>query len=164
MTEEGAPFSQVLAQWHRERPDLDARCMVVCGAIWRAGQRLSAGLQQNLDRFGLDFPAMDVLLTLRRNGPDDPMRPSDLAADMMLSTAAMTARLDKLEKRALIERKPDAKDRRATRIALTAEGLILADQVVVPHVQAEQKMLSALTEAEQRQLISLLARVAPVTD
>lgn len=78
---------------------------------------------------------------------------------MMLSTAAMTARLDKLEKRNLIERKPDVEDRRATRIGLTRTGLELIDEMVVHHVEAEQNMLAGLTTEEQKQLVSLLARV-----
>ena len=62
-----------------------------------AGKRLNDGLKPNRDTFGLDFPAMDVLLTLRRNGIKAPMSPKNMATDMMLSTAAMTARLDRLE-------------------------------------------------------------------
>lgn len=160
MAGEGAALEQILGQWRRERPDLDARCMAVCGAVWRAGRRLSAGLKDNLERFSLDHPAMDVLLTLRRQGKGESLSPSAMAADMMLSSPAMTARLDRLEARGLIARRPDPGDRRGLRISLTEAGFALADQVVVGHVAAEEAMLARLTQKERVQLRALLAKVA----
>ncbi len=154
------PVTNIEKQWKRERPDLDPRCMVVCGSVWRAGKRLMDGLSGNLNAHHLDFPQMDVLFTLRRNGRDTPMTPSELAGDMMLSTAAMTARLDKLEDRSLIFRQPKPGDRRSVQILLTDEGFQLSDRVVTPHVKAEQEMLSALSEEEQSLLMNLLERVA----
>lgn len=156
-----ADLDAVLKQWRRERPDLDPTCMAVCGAIWRAGKRLQDGLGPNLARYGLDFAAMDVLLTLRRNGAEVAMRPSDLARDMMLSTPAMTARLDRLETRGLVARRPHPSDRRSVGVLLTAAGLALVEEMVGHHVAAEQAMLADLSAEEQDQLRRLLARVAP---
>ena len=160
MAENGAALDGILAQWQRERPDLDTGCMLVFGAIWRAGHRAMQGLKPNMDRYGLDFPSMDVLLTLRRNGRDNSLSPSGMAADMMLSAGAMTARLDKLEKRGLIQRSRDPDDRRGVRISLTDDGFDLADTVVTGHVAAEEAMLSGLTPAERQTLMDLLQRIA----
>lgn len=157
---DGAKLEIVLAQWKRERPDLDTFCMVVCGEVWRAGNRLMAGLQDNLQRHDLDFPSFDVLLTLRRNGPANAMSPTMLSRDMMLSNSAMTARIDKLETRGLIARSPDATDRRGLLISLTQEGIDLTGPLVDRHVAAEQAMLSALSREEQKLLLDLLSRVA----
>lgn len=148
-------------QWRRERPDLDPLCMIVCGAVWRAGRRLMAGLQDNLDRFGLDFAGLDVLLTLRRQGAGQSMSPGAMAADMMLSSGAMTARLDRLESRGLLRRAPDPADRRGVRISLTEEGFELADRLVAAHVAVEQAMLSDLSRDEQTKLLKALSRLAP---
>lgn len=153
-------LDEIVAQWARERPDIDAACMADCGAIWRAGHRLNQGLKANMTRFGLDFPTLDVLLTLRRQGRAHAMSPSAMAVEMMLSTAAMTARVDRLEKRGLIARQPDPEDRRGVRISLTEQGWALADEVVVGHVAAEEAMLSGLSLVERQQLRGLLARVA----
>ena len=160
MMEDGAELNGILAQWQRERPDLDTRCMLVCGAVWRAGRRLMDGLKENLDRYGLDFPGLDVLLTLRRNGRDAALSPSEMAADMMLSAGAMTARLDKLEKRGLIARQPDPQDRRGVRIILTDAGFDLSDALVPDHVAAEEAMLAPLTKEERRTLTALLSKIA----
>ena len=156
----GAELDSILAQWARERPDLDTGCMAVCGEVWRAGRRLNEGLKPNLDRHGLDFQGLDVLLTLRRQGRGQTLSPSEMAADMMLSGAAMTARLDRLEARGLIRRRADPNDRRGVQIDLTEAGFALADEVVVGHVAAEEAMLAELSSEERDQLRSLLARVA----
>ena len=78
----------------------------------------------------------------------------------MLSTSAMTNRLERLEKRGLIERTMDPKDRRGVKVQLTDEGFALADEMVVSHVETEESMLSSLTEAERNKLRSLLTKIA----
>lgn len=153
-------LDRVLAQWRRERPDIDPAPMAVCGAVWRAGRRLSDGLRDNLARHDLDFAEMDVLLTLRRSGAAAILTPSAMAADMMLSAGAMTARLDRLEARGLITRARDPDDRRKVGISLTPAGLALADRVVVGHVAAEEAMLAPLDDEERATLRRLLERIA----
>lgn len=160
MGKDGAPLDGIVGQWNKERPDLDVQCMAVCGSVWRAAYRLTAGLSENLNRFSIDFPGLDVLLTLRRNGRKNALSPSAMAADMMLSTGAMTARLDKLEKRGLIVRQPDPLDRRGVKIALTDAGFALSNDLVEGHVAAEESMLKSLSQKERQQLIHLLAKVA----
>ncbi|MBL4614034.1 MAG: MarR family transcriptional regulator [Magnetovibrio sp.] len=82
-----------------------------------------------------------------------------MAKDMMLSTSAMTNRLDRLEKRGLLIRASDPKDRRGLKIALSDEGFALADEIVVTHVQTEERLLSALSVDERTQLRGLLAKI-----
>ena len=155
----GATLDTILAQWRRERPDLDPSPMAVCGAVWRASERVRQGVLANLAGTGLDFPGFDVLMTLRRQGRGSALSPSALAQEMMLSTSAMTNRLDRLEKRGLIERKSDPKDRRGLKITLTKNGFTLADELVVSHVETEERLLAALNENEREQLRTLLGKV-----
>ncbi|MFG9976371.1 MarR family transcriptional regulator, partial [Pseudomonas aeruginosa] len=70
-----------LAQWRRERPDVDASPMAVCGEVWRAGERLRQGVIANIASADLDMAGFDVLLTLRRNGREQALSPSALAKD-----------------------------------------------------------------------------------
>ncbi|MHA1570420.1 MAG: MarR family winged helix-turn-helix transcriptional regulator [Alphaproteobacteria bacterium] len=149
----------ILAQWRRERPDIDPAPMAVCGEIWRAGERLRQGVLVNLADYGLDFAGFDVLLTLRRQGRGQTLSPSALAKEMMLSTSAMTNRLDRLEKRGLIVRKLDPDDRRGLKVALLDEGFALANEVVESHVKTEERMLSALTKAERKKIRTLLTKI-----
>ena len=145
----------ILAQWRRERPDVDASPMAVCGEVWRAGERLRQGVIANIASADLDMAGFDVLLTLRRNGREQALSPSALAKDMLLSTSAMTNRLDRLEKRGLIARKTDPDDRRGLQIVLTDDG----DGLVVSHVETEERMLAALSQAERAMLRELLGKI-----
>jgi DNA-binding MarR family transcriptional regulator len=156
---QGGPMDSILAQWRRERPDLDTSVMAVCGDLWRAADRVRDGIAANLAGDDLDLAGFDVLLTLRRQGKGLALSPSELAQDMMISTSAMTNRLDRLQKRGLIERQADPEDRRALRIVLTEAGFALADRIVVSHVAAEERMVSALTPDERAQLRRLLAKI-----
>ena len=160
VTSGGATIETILAQWRRERPDIDPTPMAVCGEIWRAGERLRQGVLANLADSGLDFAGFDVILTLRRQGRGETLSPSALAKEMMLSTSAMTNRLDRLEKRGLIARTLDPEDRRGLKVALLDEGFALADKLVESHVKNEERMLAALTKAERRQIRALLTKIA----
>ena len=158
---QGGPLDAILAQWRRARPDIDPGPMAVCGAIWRAGERLRQGIGANLTGADLDFAGFDVLMTLRRQGEQGgSLTPSELAKDMMLSTSAMTNRLDRLEKRRLIARQADPADRRSLRIVLTEEGFALIERLVGAHVATEERLLDKLDAAERAQLKALLAKVA----
>jgi DNA-binding MarR family transcriptional regulator len=160
---EAGVMDSILMQWRRERPDIDSTPMAVCGQVWRTGEILRQGVIANWSNYGLDFAGSDVILTLRRQGHGATLSPSALAKDMMLSTSAMTNRLDRLEKRGLIKRAMDPNDRRGLRIVLSEEGFALADEMVVAHVATEERMLSALTDAERDQLRALLGKIVGIT-
>ncbi|MXN64095.1 MarR family transcriptional regulator [Stappia sp. GBMRC 2046] len=133
--------------------------MAVCGDIWRAGERLRKGVMANLAGTGLDFACFDVVLTLRRQGRGGALSPSALAKEMMLSTSAMTSRLDRLEKLGLITRETDPADRRGLKVALTDAGFAKADEIVVSHVSTEERLLNRLSAKERDQLRSLLRKI-----
>lgn len=166
MSKPGLPnlstMNSILDQWKKVRPDLDPTPMAVCGDVWRAGHYLTQGVLDNCKNYKLDFPGLDLLLTLRRQGSENPRTPKELAEDMMLSSAAMTNRLDRLEKRDLLVREADPEDRRSIRVRLTEEGIRLADKVVVTHIETENRLLSALDKEEQNQLRVLLNKLYSV--
>ncbi|MBL4747621.1 MAG: MarR family transcriptional regulator [Magnetovibrio sp.] len=149
----------ILMQWRSERPDLDPTPMAVCGQIWRTGETLRQGVATNWLNCDLDIPGADVILTLRRQGHGKTLSPSKLAKEMMLSTSAMTNRLDRLENRELIKRTLDPNDRRGLKIILSDKGFALADEMVVSHIATEEKMLAALTNVERDQLRFLLGKI-----
>ncbi|KUL95609.1 MarR family transcriptional regulator [Bosea sp. WAO] len=158
---QGGPLDSILMQWRRARPDIDASPMVVCGTIWRAAERIRLGVGRNLAGEDLDFAGFDVLMTLRRQGErGGSLTPSELAKDMMLSTSAMTNRLDRLERRGLIARQSDPQDRRSLRIVLTDEGFALIERLVVSHVETEERLIARLDKAERALLTALLTKVA----
>ncbi len=156
---DGVDLDLLLEQWRRERPDLDCSPMAVVGAVWRANELLRQGVMTNLTPAGLDLAGFDVLLTLRRQGRDQSLSPSALAKEIMLSTSAMTNRLDRLEKKGLIKRCSDPNDRRGLRIVLTEAGFDLADHLVAGHLGVEASMLADLDADERVTLRRLLEKI-----
>ena len=103
MSQAPKSISSLVKQWQRERPDIDSRPMAVCGQVWRTGDKLRKQVVQNQAKYDMDSARSDVLFTLRRQGKGKCLSPSELAAEMMLSTSAMTNRLDRLEQKGLIK-------------------------------------------------------------
>lgn len=110
-------------------------------------------------RFGLHHGEFDVLATLRRAGPPYALTPTKLFEATMVTSGAMTARLDRLEKAGLVVREPHPQDRRGVVVQLTDKGKQLIDDAVTAHVENEHRILSGLTKAEQASLSDLLERL-----
>jgi DNA-binding MarR family transcriptional regulator len=139
-------------QWRRERPDLPLEAM---GTLGRLGRVMGMGvrlIEANLARHGLRLGEFDVLAGLRRLGPPYVAAPSRLTRMLMLSPAAMTNRLDRLEAAGLVERRPDPDDRRSVLVALTDAGFAAVDAAVTDHVALEEEILGSLTAAQRRGL------------
>lgn len=146
----------ILAQWGRERPELDASPMAIFGRILRAARYTDQALQTVFKEYDLDFGLFDVLASLRRHGPPHELPPSELNKWCMLTSGAMTKRLDRLERRGLIVRKADPDDRRGVRVELTPTGLELVDEVVVAHLENERRLLGPLSGRQRDELAVLL--------
>jgi DNA-binding MarR family transcriptional regulator len=149
----------ILDQWQRERPDLDASPMGVIGRVSRLSRELERRLDPVYARHGLEAGLFDILATLRRVGAPHRMRPSDLAQAVMLTSSGTTKRLDRLETAGLIRRRPDPQDRRGLLIELTPDGLRLVDSAVTDHVANEHHLIQALTPAERKHLARLLRKL-----
>jgi len=108
---------------------------------------------------GLNVGEFDVLTPLRRAGEPYMLSPTQLYEAALISSGGMTDRLDRLERAGLVERRPDPRDRRGRQIALTAAGKRVIDDMIGRMVAMETKMLSVLTEAEQKRLNALLKKL-----
>lgn len=155
----GDAVDQILRQWAVERPDLDVSPMGVFGRLSRAARVLDRSLAQTFGRYGLNGGEFDVLAALRRSGEPYSLTPTELYRSMMLSSAAMTNRIDRLEKRGLVDRGPDPDDRRGVKISLTTKGFELVEEAVTAHVEGEQRLLDALSHEERQHLAELLSRL-----
>jgi DNA-binding MarR family transcriptional regulator len=149
----------IVAQWSRERPDVDVSPMQIVGRILRAARYFDPALERVFTKYELDFGLFDVLATLRRSGPPYALAPRALNRWCMLSSGAMTKRLDRLERLGLIARKADPRDRRGVQVVLSAAGLELVDKVLVAHVENEEQLLGALSVEERTELAGLLRRL-----
>ena len=152
-------MDRILGQWSVERPDLDVSAMGVFGRLSRTARLLDLSLAKTFGRYGLNGGEFDVLATLRRSGEPYSLTPTALYRSMMLSSAAMTNRIDRLETRRLVERKPDPNDRRGVKISLTEEGLELIEAAVAAHVEGQNQLLSELDLEDREHLAALLSKL-----
>ena len=74
----------------------------------------------------------------------------------MVTSGAITKRIDRLERAGLVTRTVSDTDARSRRVALTAEGRALVDELVEKHVANERRLVSGLSERERDQLARLL--------
>src|SRR5689334_19223620 len=149
----------ILDQWARERPDLDATPIGVIGRMSRLARALEARLEPVYAEHGLEAGWHDLLATLRRQGPPFKLRPTDLTNASMLTSSGTTKRLDKLESAGLVRREADPNDRRGTLITLTDAGRELIDAVTEAHLANEAELISALDSDEQAVLADLLRKL-----
>ena len=157
--EERDLVDEILDQWQRERPDLDCKPMAVFGRLNRLDRVSNAAIEARLGEHGLSRGEFDVLAMLRRRGEPYTLAPTALARWMMLSSAAMTNRVDRLEAAGLVERRPDPGDRRGVLVALTPDGKRVVDAAVADHVENERRLLEPLTAEEQQTLNALLRKL-----
>jgi len=150
-------MDRMIAQWRRERPDLDLEAMAIFGRLGRLTAHLGAAIDRTFAARGLQRGEYDVLAALRRSGEPFSLTPSALSDTLMLSRAGMTNRLDRLESAGLINRRHNQQDRRSMHIDLTPAGLQLVDETTTAHVANETQLLAGLS-ADQRLSLNDLAR------
>ena len=152
-------IDRIVAQWNAVRPDLDVGPTHTLQRITRLGLLQSASFARVFAPYGVSFGEYLVLAALRRAGPPYRMNPTALFNSVILSSGAMTNRLDRLEEMGFVERLPDPADRRGRLVALTDRGLELVDTSVEDHLENERRLLGALDEDEQQQLAALLRKL-----
>lgn len=127
--------------------------MAVIGRLSRASRLIEAGLRRTFAEHGLDPASFDVLATLRRSPPPHVLSPAELMRASMVTSGAVTQRLDRLEERGLITRKPTEHDGRGVHVSLTRAGRTLIDQALPAHVATEDRLLAGLTSAQRDALL-----------
>jgi len=154
----------ILEQWRAERPDLDPSPMGVFGRLSRASRQLDRRLQENFTSFDLQHWEFDVLATLRRSGAPYRLTAGGLVASSMVTSGAITNRIDRLVARGLVDREVDPANRRSVLVTLTADGLALVDEAVAAHVRHEETLLDGLSADDRTQLIGLLRTLSRSLD
>lgn len=138
----------ILAQWRSVRPDLDCSSMGVVGRLRQTNGIWKTKLDQVFDGFGLSCIEFDILATIRRN--DREITPTELYQTLMLSSGAISTRIEQLVQRGLVQRVASEEDRRSCKVTLTEQGITLVDQALNAHVTNMNRMLEVLTEQENR--------------
>lgn len=146
-------------QWAAERPDLDVRPMEVIGRIHRVGALLDARLREVFAQADLGNGDFDVLASLRRSGSPYELTPTELSATTMVTSGAVTKRVDRLERLGLVGRRVSTADGRGRVIGLTERGRALVDRLHPLHLANEDRLLRPLDAEERAQLAALLRKL-----
>jgi DNA-binding MarR family transcriptional regulator len=151
MSTERDTVDRIVDQWRNQRPDLDVTPIDVIGRVSRLSRLVDRRLGENFAEFGLDDWMYDVLATLYRLGPPHELTAGDLVRQTMVTTGAITNRIDRLEARGLVERAA-ATDRRKVIVRLTPEGVAMVERVVDAHLATERAILAVLGRRDLDQL------------
>lgn len=149
---------RILGQWHETHPEVDVTPIAVVGRVSRLSRLIDRRLAENFGRFGIEAWMYDVLATLRRQGEPYALTAGELVRHTMITTGAVTNRIDRLEQRGLVER-TGTDDRRKVLVRLTSAGRTLVDEVIGAHMAAEREILAALSGRQEHELAQLLRRV-----
>ena len=147
-------IDKLLKQWKEERPDLDASSMAILGRMMILDRLALRGVEKLVSQHNIQ--EFDVLAVIRRCGPPFRQPVGVLCEYSLLSSGAMTNRIDRLEKKGLVNREPNPEDRRGVLVALTSSGRVLIDKLVAERLKEAHERVSVLLPEEQENLNSLL--------
>lgn len=142
--------------WKRQRPELNAEPMGIVLRIQSLAKLLGTQTSERLEDFNLQWWQYDVLSALRRQGRPYVLAASELAQEAMLTSGAMTNRIDRLEKAGLIQRLSDKSDGRKVLVRLTVRGKKLIDSATEARFEVANRAMRGLNLEQRQQLSDLL--------
>ena len=111
--------------------------------VARACQLMQQAVTRAIAELGIKPPHLDILVNLYRF---QGISQQELARKLLVGRSNMSMLLPQLEKRGLIERNPDAKDKRVLRLSLTAAGRALTEQAMTIQTGLIERILSQTPE------------------
>ncbi|MFG2481789.1 MULTISPECIES: MarR family winged helix-turn-helix transcriptional regulator [Streptomyces] len=139
----------IVGQWTAERPDLVAGLWPV--EVVARIQRMTRVIDKQQKAFAashdLEVGELDILFTLCRSGPPYALTAGALIPAAMVTSGAITNRIDRMEAKGLVERVRDGQDRRTVRIRLTEESLELTQSMITEHLHGYAELLAPLDPA-----------------
>jgi DNA-binding MarR family transcriptional regulator len=144
----------LLASWAQNRADLDVRPVAVTTRLARVRDHFEGEMAAVLGSYDLSTSSFVMLVTLvRLSGTGSPVSEARIAAELGLTEATITIRMERLVEHGLVERHADGT------VTLTPAGREHAEEVVRAHLSNQARLLSPLSEEEQATLAGLLRRL-----
>jgi DNA-binding MarR family transcriptional regulator len=150
---------RLLKQWRLERPELDVSPLGVAIRIDMLAKLMRRDTAENLEKLGLKTSEYDVLSVLRRQGEPYELPMTELARCSLLTSGAMTSRIDLLIGKGLVRRDPDPDDRRGVRVRLTGRGVKLVDRAIGSRLNAAEASVGHLSRKERLAAESALRKL-----
>lgn len=148
--------SELVRQWAVEHPEMDTAALGIVVRIQMLGKRLHSRATRALAVHGLKHWEYDVLSVLRRQGEPYEMAATDLAREALLTSGAMTTRIDGLEKRGFLRRRQNSLDGRSVIIRLTTKGLKIVNDAIQTRLEDANHSLAVFSAQERKQINEFL--------
>jgi DNA-binding MarR family transcriptional regulator len=145
--------------WRKALPELDVSPLEVLSRVSRLARHLDRQRNIVFARHDLEIWSFDVLSALRRASAPSHLSPGQLLAQTLVTSGTMTNRLDHLEARGLVRRRPDPSDARSVRVQITPSGRRRVDSALGDLVERENSIIGTLDDSERAVLSTLLRRV-----
>jgi len=107
---------------------LDVRYFAALWHTFNVGHILATDLDRICRHHGLSIADFNLLGALRIDRPQR-LRPTDLAATLQVTQAALSARISRLERDGILVRSAATGDRRASMLHLTPKGMLMVEAV-----------------------------------
>lgn len=150
--------------WAGQLDDLDRDVEGITVRLQVLTRYLERRREAVLEAYGLQLWEFKTLHMLRRAGAPYRATPGQLARQLGMSAAALTNRLDALERRGYVERAHDRDDRRKVVATLTPAGNELWQRGIGDIQRVEEELVHHLSEADRSRLDGLLRRLVLVTE
>jgi MarR family 2-MHQ and catechol resistance regulon transcriptional repressor len=129
------------------------RLWIVLARCYRAMSQIA---ERSIAEAGLGLSDFAALEALRYKGP---LTITEIQAKVLLAPGSMTAAVDRLERKGLVTRRPDPRDRRAKVLELTPKGKRVVEAAFERHVLELEAAMAILHGAEKRMLYGLLKKL-----
>lgn len=148
---------RLITRWEQGSPPREQfRQQEALLRLVRMGGHLRREMDEIAESEGLVAGQAQALVTVRWYDPE-PTIPKEVMSATTLSSGAVTAVIDRLEARKLLQRHADPDDRRGTLLRLTDAGRATADRIIAARLARNERWLSAL-DAEERTTLTRLLR------
>jgi DNA-binding MarR family transcriptional regulator len=129
-------------------------------ALVRAEKAVVAALARALQPFDLKIAQLDMLMNLYRHPG---MSQHELARKLLVGRSNITMLLPQMEKRGLLAREHDAKDKRVMRLALTADGEALLMEALHVYSGLIERVMAQSSPAQCDAMGAMMARISDLT-
>jgi MarR family 2-MHQ and catechol resistance regulon transcriptional repressor len=124
--------------------------------LWKAARAIGQNAMRSVSALGLGHSDFAVLEVLLHKGPQ-PV--NVIGKKVLLTSGSITAAVDRLESRKLLQRRADPKDRRSRIVQLTRTGRHLIERAFQKHAIDMEETMAVLRPGERVELIRLLKKV-----
>lgn len=138
-------------------PYIDQTASEFLEELTKVSRKIRTTFNKKVTAHGLTYPRARALFRLAKR---QNMTQTELACELELEQATLVRLLDRMEENGLIERRPDANDRRVKLIALTEHGAEQAAFVRTLADQIRHQFFEGINQAELKDAIVLMQQIS----